>query len=78
MGSVWGFQHPDEKLGWLDRDANQMRRFRECLGACGLIDLGFVGQRFTWCNERLGEQRTLIRLDRMVTNDRCVEQFPEV
>ena len=69
--------HPDEKLGWLERDANQMRSFRECLNVCGLIDLGFVGQRFTWCNERRGEQRTLIRLDRMVANEEWMDQFPE-
>ena len=35
--------YPDEKLGWLDRDADQMRSFRECLSQCGLTDLGFVG-----------------------------------
>lgn len=46
--------HLDEKLGWMDRDANHMRMFRECLNQCGLTDLGFVGQRFTWCNERIG------------------------
>ena len=69
--------HSDEKLGWLDRDANHMRSFRECLSLCGLIDLGFVGQRFTWCNGRFGDQRTLIRLDRIVTNRKWVEQFPE-
>lgn len=69
--------HPDKEFGWLESDANQMRSFRECLNACGLIDLGFVWQRFTWCNGRLGEQRTLIRLDRMVANEKWVEQFPE-
>ncbi|XP_023922453.1 uncharacterized protein LOC112033913 [Quercus suber] len=69
--------HPEEKLGWLDRDANQMRSFRECLSKCGLVDLGFVGQRFTWCNGRFGEQRTLIRLDRMVANGKWVEKFPD-
>ena len=37
----------DEKLGWLDRDARQMERFRECLSNCNLFDTGFVGQRFT-------------------------------
>lgn len=46
--------HSDEKLGWLDRDAEQMRSFRECLGRCGLHNLGFVGQRFTWCKGDLG------------------------
>ena len=69
--------HSNEKLGWLERDANQMRVFRECLDNCGLTDLGFVGQRFTWCNEWLGYQRMLIRLDSMVANDEWRELFPE-
>ena len=47
--------HANEKLGWLDRDATQMWDFREGLSKCGLVDLGFVGQRYTWCNGRLGE-----------------------
>ena len=33
-----------------------MEMFRECLTDCGLTNLGFVGQRFTWCNIRIGEQ----------------------
>ena len=48
--------HSDEKVGWLDRDARQMEGFRECLSDCALVDLGFVGQRYTWCNGRIGEQ----------------------
>ena len=68
----------DEKLGWLDRDARQLEGFRECLSNCGLFDLGFVGQRFTWCNGRIGEQRTLVRLDRMVANKEWLNLFPEV
>ena len=47
--------HANEKLGWLDRDATQMWDFREGLSKCGLVDLGFVRQRYTWCNGRLGE-----------------------
>lgn len=61
--------HLDEKLGWMERDAGQMREFRECLKNYGLTNLGFVGQRYMWCNGRLGEHRTLIRLDRMVANE---------
>ena len=60
--------HQHEKIGWLERDVDQMEGFKECLSRCGLFDLGFVGQRFTWCNGRLGDHRTLIRLDRMVAN----------
>ena len=36
--------HQYEKCGWLERDVNQMKGFRECLSRCGLFDLGFVGQ----------------------------------
>ena len=60
--------HQHEKIGWLERDVNQVKGFKECLSRCGLFDLGFVGQRFTWCNGCLGDHRTLIRLDRMVAN----------
>ena len=67
----------DEKLGWLERDARQMEMFRECLSEYGLIDLGFVGQNFTWCNGRLGEYRTLVRLDRIVANEKWMKMFPK-
>ena len=55
-----------------------MEGFTECLSNCGLFDLGFVGQRFTWCNGRIREQRTLVRLDRMVANKEWLNLFPEV
>ncbi|KAK7835123.1 hypothetical protein CFP56_023793 [Quercus suber] len=69
------YGHSD--AGWLDRDDRQMEGFRECLSNCGLFDLGFVGQRFTWCNGRIGEQRTLVRLDGMVANKEWLNMFPE-
>lgn len=61
--------HLEEKSGWAKRDANQMRAFCNSLETYGLRDLGFIGQRFTFCNGRHGDYRTLIRLDRVVTND---------
>ena len=48
--------HFDEKLGGVDRDARQMEAFRECLSRYELIDLGFIGQKFTWCNDCFEEQ----------------------
>lgn len=68
--------HYDKKLGWPERDGGQMREFRECLSRCGLISLGFTGQRYTWCNGRYGEHRTKLRLDRMVASE--IEKFPKV
>nr|POF08527.1 hypothetical protein CFP56_58554 [Quercus suber] len=39
----------------------------------GHPESGYVEQRYTWCNGRFGEQRTLVRLDRVVANEawRC-------
>ena len=54
-----------------------MGEFRESLSRCGLFYLGFVSPRFTWCNGRFGDQRTLLRLDRMVANEECIKIFPE-
>ena len=45
-----------------------MEALNKCLGRCGLIDLGYFGQKYTWCNGRYGEQRTKLRLDRVVAN----------
>ena len=58
--------HLHEKLGWKEREANQMEVFKEALSVCGISDLGVVGQKYTWCNGRFGDQCTLVRLDRMV------------
>ena len=61
--------HPNGKLGWRERDANQIRNFRDVFSRCGLVDLGFVGKKFTLCNGQHGEQRTLLHLDSMVANE---------
>ena len=61
---------PNEKLGWKERDANQIKDFHDVLSRCGLVDLGFMGQKFTWCNGRHGEQR-------MLPNKAWFQLFPE-
>ena len=42
--------------------------FQECLNNCGMIDLGFLGHRFTWSNRRLLAQLAQERIDRVFTN----------
>ena len=69
--------HPDEKIGWKERDVDQMKEFRESLSRCGLFDLGFIGPRFTWCNGSFSDQRTPLQLDKMVANDEWTKIFPE-
>lgn len=51
--------HLEEKLGGADREVRPMEMFRDCLNSCELHDLGFVGQSFTWCNGRFGDQSTV-------------------
>lgn len=69
--------HPGEKLGGADREAKQMEAFGDCLDRCGLTDLGFFGQKYTWCNGRHGDQRTKLRLDRVVANGEWLEKFAD-
>jgi len=54
-----------------------MAEFRDCLNRCGLVDLGFIGQKYTWCNRRFGGERTKLRLDRAVANEGWMLRFPD-
>ena len=69
--------HPGEKIGGLDRDAKQMEDFRECFSRCELHDLGYFGQHYTWCNRHFRDQRTKLRLYRMVANEAWMRIFPQ-
>jgi hypothetical protein len=60
--------HSDEHFGLRDRDENQMELFRDCLDDCGLMDMGFIGPKYTWTNRQDGERNIKVRLDRAVAN----------
>lgn len=47
------------------------------LDTCGMIDLGFEGPAYTWCNKRGGVARIQERLDRAMANSEWRQQFPE-
>ena len=67
----------NEKLGGAERGAKQMMAFRECLNRCGLVDLGFIWQKYTWCNGHFGGDRTKLRLDRAVANEDWMLRFSD-
>ncbi|CAM8892791.1 unnamed protein product [Rhodiola kirilowii] len=55
----------------------QMNNFKECLADCGLSDLGFEGEMFTYSNIRQGEEEVRARLDRVVVNQAWKTAFPQ-
>lgn len=64
--------HADEKQDGKRRSETQMRGFREVVGYADLIDLGFVGSKFTWSNKY-----TKIRLDRAFATSSWSDIFPQ-
>ncbi|KAK4722554.1 hypothetical protein R3W88_012787 [Solanum pinnatisectum] len=66
---------PDEKLGGKPHRANRCFDFISTMEACGLSDLGFVGPKFTWCNNRRPSKRIWKRLDRVFVNDLWAQSY---
>ncbi|XP_040996131.1 uncharacterized protein LOC121242293 [Juglans microcarpa x Juglans regia] len=64
-----------EKYGGGMRPYSQMEAFRQSLILNGVSDLGYVGDKFTWCNNRQGPQFTKERLDRACASAKWIEMF---
>lgn len=55
-----------------------MQEFRSTLLCCGLVDLGFQGNLYTWNNGRPGDAFVQERLDRACASAEWIELFPHV
>ena len=64
-----------EKLGLGAKQEGMMKESRDALDVCGLMDLGFVGDKFTWRGKRVGGL-VLERLDRAVADNAWFSLFP--
>jgi endonuclease/exonuclease/phosphatase family metal-dependent hydrolase len=71
LGDFNEILYAHEKEGGNMRPPGMTQNFRQCLSECGLEDLGYIGDIFTW---RRGEIRE--RLDRAVGNERWSAMFP--
>jgi hypothetical protein len=60
-----------EKEGGNQRPLHFMQAFREALVDCNLIDLGYVGDKFTWHRGSIRE-----RLDQALSNEAWNIKFP--
>ncbi|CAM8916763.1 unnamed protein product [Rhodiola kirilowii] len=65
-----------EATGVRQREESRMRAFRNVLEECGLFDLGWNGNLFTFSNKRMGEREARVRLDRFVANENWRRMFP--
>ncbi|XLR33415.1 hypothetical protein HN51_042693 [Arachis hypogaea] len=69
VGNFNEIASPDEKKGGARVDINACRKFDGWIRSCGLIDLGYVGSKFTWKGPQWeGLERVFKRLDRALSN----------
>lgn len=65
-----------EKRGGRPFASSSYNPFSNFMDSCGLIDLGFKGQKFTWSNNRDGVAKICERLDRAIANTEWQSLFP--
>ena len=49
--------------------------FRNCVEQCGLEDIQYSGNRYTWNNKQLGEERICSKIDRIMANEEWKSNF---
>ncbi|XP_042952265.1 uncharacterized protein LOC122289326 [Carya illinoinensis] len=63
-------------MGGRPRPERLMQAFRNVLDECNLVDLGYEGPRYTWCNRRYEHGVVSERLDSYVANHSWRTCFP--
>ena len=76
MGDFNELMHIGEKKGGGHCPAKQMDRFCEAINRCGLRDMGFVGQEFTWSRKRGVHGWVRERFDRALVSTSWVSCLP--
>ncbi|XLR08090.1 hypothetical protein S83_036028 [Arachis hypogaea] len=78
IGDFNDIADPSEKKGGGRVDIGACRRFRKWIDDCSLLDLGAVGNRFTWRGPKWENlDRIFKRLDRAMPNVTWRTRFPE-
>jgi exonuclease III len=66
----------DEKLGGNQMDTNISDLFHNTLNACNLIDLGYIGDKFTWANNQASNHHIQERLDGFLATHTWIANYP--
>lgn len=64
-------------MGGRAYNINKSLEFIEIIDSCGLLDMGYSGHPYTWCNHRKDGARIWKRLDRGMINDKWMERMPQ-
>ncbi|WOK98693.1 hypothetical protein Cni_G07405 [Canna indica] len=76
MGDFNCIEKQEDKKGGRDFCFGKAKRsFNSLKYEAGLIDLGFTGPRYTWCNNRYGDKRVMTRIDRFYANDTWISIY---
>ncbi|XP_057246771.1 uncharacterized protein LOC130589518 [Beta vulgaris subsp. vulgaris] len=67
--------HLNERIG-SPVTLDEVMEFRQCLRNCELQEQVNVGPFFTWSNKQEGCDRVFSRIDRVVVNEKWMEQYP--
>ncbi|XP_074318307.1 uncharacterized protein LOC141655110 [Silene latifolia] len=70
------FEH--EKSGGTIREYPVMDAFREAIDECGLMDIGYWGNPFTWWNRRGDSEAIYERLDRALATPSFINHCPTI
>lgn len=68
----------NEKEGGFVRPQSQINAFREAIDSCGLEDLGYEGDKFTWIRSKGSSLEIKERLDRFLANFKFKEMFKDI
>jgi hypothetical protein len=66
----------DEKLGGNPINTILSDTFHNTLNSCNLIDLGYIGEKFTWANNQANKSHIQERLDRFLATNTWSTNFP--
>lgn len=69
MGDFNEITTKEEKCGGRQRPEQYMVEFRQALETNGLLDMGWKGSRYTWCNRHDRNTAMRERHDRALANE---------
>lgn len=76
VGGDFNIMSHDEKLGGASPDVRAMDDFNDAVSTANLIDAGFQGSKYTWCNNQVGAACIRARLDRCFVSSNWAASFP--